>query len=183
MIRIAFGFQARVGKDTAADFLVLKYGGEKFAFAAPLKEIRDFAQETVGVSAQKDRALLQFLGDWARSRDPDVFVNALARSLPRDRNVFISDVRFKSEFAFLKSEGFLLVLIKRRGAVASTSSKAECTHASEHGLHDAPWDHTIQNFGTREEFFDQLCELVTSHFPFARVVKSYCCSIRDGEGE
>ena len=154
MIRIAFGFQAEVGKDTAADFLVFKYGGMKLAFADPLKEIRDFAQENIGSSAVKDRALLQFLGDWAKIKDPDIFVNTLARSLPGDQNTYISDVRFKNEFDYLKSQGFLLVRIKRRGASASSSCESVCSHESEHNLHDASWDYTLKNYGSRENLFD-----------------------------
>ena len=187
MIRIGFGFQARVGKDTATDFLVFKYGGTKVAFADPLKEIRDFAQQILGAPTVKDRALLQFLGDWARSHDPDVFVNTAAREIPKDSNAYVSDVRFKSEFDYLKSQGFLLVRIKRRGATASSTSESECAHESEHGLHGAPWDYTIKNYGSRDEFFDQLCNLVKHHFPHAAIIKTYgrcvCCSTKNDEQE
>jgi len=182
MIRIAFGFQARCGKDTAADFLVFKYGGEKFAFADPLKEIRDFAQETLGIPNVKDRAFLQFLGDWAKKHDPNIFVTTLTRSLPGDKNVYVSDVRFKQEFDFLRSQGFLLIRIKRKGVSASTNDENINAHESEHSLHTAPWDYVLKNNGTREELFQKLCDIVHRHFTEATVVKSYgrcvCCSSR-----
>lgn len=187
MIRIGFGFQAGVGKDTAADFLAFKYGGTKIAFADPLKEIRDFAQEIVAAPVVKDRALLQYLGDWARSHDPDVFVNVAGRAIPENSHTFVSDVRFQAEFDYLKRQGFLMVRVKRRGATASSSSEGVRNHESEHGLHEASWDYTVKNNGSREEFFDQLCSLVKHHFPHATVVKAYgrcvCCSAKNAHSE
>lgn len=179
MIRIAFGFQARVGKDTAADFLAFKYGGTKLAFADPLKEIRDFAQETVGCPTTEDHTLLQYLGGWAKGHNPDILVNALARSIPQGQNAYVSDVRFKGEFEFLKSQGFLLVRVKRKGAATLTANESAHTHESEHGLHDAPWDCTLKNYGNREDLYDQLCRLVKRYFPHASVVETFgrcvCC--------
>jgi len=57
-MRIAFGYKARSGKDTSADYLARAYGGERLAFAQPLYDILQHAQRTCGFPDEKDRAFL-----------------------------------------------------------------------------------------------------------------------------
>lgn len=156
-LRIAFGCQARVGKDTACDFLSEKYGGQVHRFSETLYNILYMTQEILGFDQKKDRKFLQYIGtDWAREQDPDVWVRCLFESIESipDENVFISDLRFPNEMERLKEEGFVCVRILRD--VNETSN-----HASEVGLLNAEFDFVIENNGTLEEFYEKLDTLVT----------------------
>lgn len=144
MVKIAFGFQAQVGKDTAIDYLINEWGGTRLAFAWPLKDIRDFAQRRVGFSAMKDRKLLQCLGDWVRKDDPLKLLSLLITSIPESGHVFVSDVRYPNEFDALKKAGFSMVKITRQNARASNDSSV-CAHSSEQSLCDAQWDFVLHN--------------------------------------
>ncbi len=167
-LRIGFGYEARVGKDTAADFLIAEYGGGiRLSFAAPLYEIQAFIQERCGLPKEKDRRLLQILGtEWGRERDPEIWVNLLLRDLdklPKETNVFITDVRFPNEIAALKSRGFLLVHIERPSPerLAAFTDGGSLQHASELALKgNRDWNVTLVNDGTLHEFHDKLRTLV-----------------------
>ena len=51
---LAFGSQARTGKDTACKYLVEKYGGTIYHFSDPLYQILHYAQEICGFDKKKD---------------------------------------------------------------------------------------------------------------------------------
>lgn len=144
------------GKSSAADVLCREYGFVQVAFADALRDMLcgllaaqgiDHAWVTeprlkerpiaaLGVSG---RRLMQTLGDWGRSLDPDWWVQALARSIgladrlppgtatAHDR-IVISDVRYPNEAAWLRSRGGVLVHISREDAQAPASTAA---HSSE----------------------------------------------------
>ena len=148
MSKIAFGCQSRVGKDTAADHLISKYGGHKLSFAKPIYNILNYAISTTGLKKGKDREFLQMVGMWGRDRDPDVWVNCLLRQvdkIPENENIFISDVRFPNEFDALQKAGFTCIRIIR--------DAEKNTHISEISLLDHKWDINIQNNGTLAEFY------------------------------
>ena len=42
MVLLAFGCEARVGKDTAVNYLVSQKGGFKTSFASPLYDIQEY---------------------------------------------------------------------------------------------------------------------------------------------
>ena len=170
--RIGFGFEARVGKDTAVDYLIKKHGGIRISFAAPIYEILEYAQGICDFEKIKDREFLQYIGtEWARKKDPDVWVNVARRrieQMPPDTPIFISDVRFPNEMAMLKSLGFVLVNITRdpEARLAAFNSEntqtiGSTTHASETALrgYDDAWNMKIVNNGRLEEFYTALDQL------------------------
>ena len=182
--RIVFGFEARVGKDTAVDYLIKKHGGIRISFAAPIYEILEYAQGVCDFEKIKDREFLQYIGtEWARKKDPDVWVNVARRRIeqtPPDTPIFISDVRFPNEMAMLKSMGFVLVNITRDSATRlaafnseiskrdpktqvfeNTQTIGSTTHASETALrgYDDAWNIKIANNGRLEEFYTALDQL------------------------
>ncbi len=105
-LRFAFGYQARVGKDTAANYLKSLHGGTILSFAQAIYDIMYFAQRTCGFKEEKDRHFLQYIGtQWAREKEPDVWLNVVLRkieSLPKDEPIYITDVRFPNEFDALE---------------------------------------------------------------------------------
>lgn len=173
---LGLGHQAQVGKDTAAEILVRRYGFTRLAFADILKRVaadanppipagyearpvvglRDLVHDIGWESAKRIpevRAFLQDLGVAARDHlDPDVWVRpVIARALTLD-DVVITDVRFPNEFQAIRSAGGTLVKMTRQGAGAGG-------HVSEIALADADWDHVISNDGTLAELEVALLEV------------------------
>ena len=163
-MRIAFGYKARSGKDTASDYLIQKYGGCKLSFAGSIYKIACKAQKIACFPQEKDRELLQFLGSWGRKRDPDTWINIVKESILLNstyNNIFISDVRFNNEFDMLKKQDFLLVKIVRREIESDAGS-----HPSEvelDSVEDDKWDAVIYNNGNIEDFYKKL-DLMTKNF-------------------
>src|SRR5665647_1961382 len=85
-LRIALGYQKGVGKSEAVRYLKEKHGGYIFNFADPLYEMMYSIQDIAGIPRHKDRTLLRALGDWGRSRSPDIWaVSYTHLTLPTNR--------------------------------------------------------------------------------------------------
>jgi hypothetical protein len=160
MVKIAFGYKRRVGKDTSCDYLVQKYGGMKLSFAEPLYKILNFSQLTCNFKETKDRKFLQFVGtEWARSINENVWVDLLINKLKSyseesesKTNIFVSDLRFKNEFRILKKHGFICVQVKNK-KVEDCSDGYE-NHQSDYDLDNIiEWDYTINNIGSVEDLY------------------------------
>lgn len=157
-LRIAFGCQARVGKDTACDYLQQKYGGVIHHFSDSLYDILHYAQRTCGFPIEKDTKFLQWVGtEWGRDKKDSVWVDATLRNVPNDKPCFIGDVRYPNELEALKKAGFTCVRIVRTDRPIDRNA----THSSETALADYnEWDAIITNDGTIQEFYHQLDHLV-----------------------
>lgn len=160
MIKIAFGYKQRVGKDTACDYLTKHYGGIKLSFSEPLYCILNFAQNICGFDQSKDRRFLQFVGtEWARTINDKVWIELMIEKIKDnvDQNIFISDLRFKNEAKVLKDLGFVCVEIRNKNVLDDYSD-----HNSNKDLDGFDgWDYTITNFNTIKNFYDQLDQLYT----------------------
>lgn len=165
-MKIGFGCEARVGKDTACNFLMSKYphAGVQLSFAAALYNILHYAQQICGFDKGKDRKFLQWVGtEWARTIDSDVWINIVKRNIeaiPPDTAIIVTDVRFPNEADMLRSMGFTLVKInrdmdKRKDVPANTG------HASETSMANYKWDVVIENNGTLADFYQKLDSLVS----------------------
>jgi hypothetical protein len=120
VMRVAFGCEARVGKDTACDYLMKKLvlrSPLRLSFAGALYDILYHAQRVCGFPEVKDRKFLQWVGtEWARSQDPDVWINIIRRkieSTPKDVPIIVTDLRFPNEAKMLSEMGFTLVRRRR----------------------------------------------------------------------
>lgn len=167
-MRVAFGYKARCGKDTACDYLLSTHGGfQKLSFAALLYDAAEAVQRMFGFQVEKDRKLLQWLGtEYARAKDPDVFVKEMMRRLDDvdklkqdgySPNILVSDLRFPNEFQALRSRGFFLIKVERQ-----CESQPGESHSSETLLDSLPeeeWDAVVQNNGTLEEYYEKLDKL------------------------
>lgn len=144
-----------MGKDTAADYLISLFGGQKKKFSTPLYEILHHAQDTLNFPREKDGQFLQYIGtEWARAKDPDVWVNYLLKDIENTTDhIFVTDLRFKNEFRLLKENGFKLVRIIRDEATIDVGRNSQ--HQSEIDLLDIPedeWDCIIRNNRSLEDF-------------------------------
>lgn len=155
-IKIAFGYKARSGKDTAKDYLSKHYRVHNIRFAGALYDIMNYAQDRVGIPRQKDGPMMQLIGQGFRDRyGPDVWVNvaladyhsALASPTPPEMAV-VTDMRYRKEADTLRAEGFYLVHIHR----PSRPIDRDPNHSSEIDLDGYEFDETVVNDGTIEEF-------------------------------
>jgi len=157
-LRIAFSGKMQVGKTTSADYLVQKYGFIKLSFAGKLKEIaKDLWPEQFECN-QKPRQLLQDLGMKMREIDQDVWVNYVLRiikSLPKETNIVIDDLRFLNEYKALKNVGFFVVCIIRNVPPSPYSN-----HQSELEVDKMPYDWIIYNTSTLENLYAELDKIV-----------------------
>lgn len=178
-MKIGFGCKQRSGKDTAADYLISKYGGMKLKFADPLYELESLCHKFVNLplpdtytKAQR-RDFLQFVAtEWGRKLDYDVWarmmderltkIESVIQPCPRlfaspetDTNLFVSDFRFLNEVTVLKKHGFTLIRIDRSENLRDLTGNPN--HESEIALdgYDC-FDHIIENNGTLEEFYQKL---------------------------
>jgi len=170
-LKIGFGYKARSGKDTSAEYLQGQYGGQIFKFAQPIYDIMSAAHQIAGIDTFKDTKLLTWLGtDWGRSINENIWVdNCLNRIHKAERqgcymsnepfvnNFFVTDVRFPNEAQALKENGFYLVKIER----ALRPQEERASHASENALNNYDnWDFVVDNNGNLENLYEQLQKIV-----------------------
>jgi hypothetical protein len=139
--------RARSGKDTAADYLVRRYGFVKHSFAAP---IREFVARIAGMTLSEleqtkelplhwlngvtPRHLMQTVGtEWGRdSVDQALWIKSCfaraSRDLAAGRSVVICDVRFDNEAEELRRLDGQVWAITREGSGTTTA------HSSEAGV-------------------------------------------------
>ena len=151
-IRIAFGYQSRVGKDTAAKYIKSKYGGEIFSFSESVYTIARSIQTILGKPVEKDPKLLQWIGMGLRNHySPDVWVNATmdkirangigCENMKLREITIVTDLRFPNEFAALKAAGFTTVKITR----ADRPIDRDPNHISETALAEFDFAFTIEH--------------------------------------
>ena len=166
MTLLAFGCEARVGKDTAVNYLIGKKGGVKKSFAAPLYDIQHYTHTRLGLKIKKDREFLQLVGDWGRKQNEHIFINVLLQEIDSDsfsktENVYVSDVRYPNEFFVLKNRGFTMVRLTRDNRFVSADTNVT-SHSSENSLQDYPWDIIISNNGSLVDLYAQLDQLYSN---------------------
>lgn len=157
------------GKDTAADYLVSKYGFTKVSFAAILKNMlsvaglpepsnRDDKEKNVKGFNFTWREAAQTLGtEWGRSLDENIWVKLTMASLEDGKNYVFSDVRFDNEAkAIIYKNGINLQMCGR-----SVDLGQNAGHASEKGVDEYWITHIIGNSGTIDVLYKQLDGIVS----------------------
>ena len=162
-LRIALGHQARVGKDTFADYVVARHGGHVMRFASGVYGIAGLIQLYLGYEERKDARLLQWVGTGIRDHyGPDIWVNRLRRSVEAiiapdpAANIIVVDMRFRNELALMKELGFTTVRITRTGREIDRPAD----HPSEVDLEGAPFDYHITNDGTLDEYHAEIARFI-----------------------
>ena len=165
-LKIAFGYKMGTGKDEACNFLIKKFGGTKISFSSPIYDIQKYAQERSGFKLEKDRKFLQYIGtEWARIKNPDVWVNLALNNVKNEGNFFISDLRFHNEFERLKKDGWFCVKLLRSKREEGRNGTGSYFHRSESALDNIPedrWDAIIYNDNRIKDFYDQIDILVNN---------------------
>ena len=113
-MRIAFSGKICSGKSTAAnivqDILGCEASVAKLSVASRVKEL---AIDLFGME-QKDRKLLQVLGQKMKEIDPNVWTRALIKQINNcgDKHIVIDDLRFPNELSALRENGFIIIRLE-----------------------------------------------------------------------
>ncbi|MGB9848841.1 MAG: AAA family ATPase [Moorellaceae bacterium] len=170
-VRLLLMGKAGSGKDTAARYLVERYGFRRYAFADKLKEVARGLWPEEFEGGRKPRRLLQEFGTLVRSFDPLVWVRYVLREVEAggaDR-VVVSDGRLLDEYRACREAGFTVVrvdcppverarrLVERDGVALCPEEEA---HPSEKELDTVPPDFVLDNSGGFEDLYKQIDDLM-----------------------
>jgi energy-coupling factor transporter ATP-binding protein EcfA2 len=173
------------GKSTVAHHVILESmrtsgdttGGARHRFAGPIKKMLralglteaqvDGAEKELPcalLGGQTPRFAMTQLGDWGRSIDLDLWVNATM--LDVDANLVdwgfievIDDLRFDNEALAVRKRGGLIIQLERPG-VSYTGE-----HASEIGISGHLIDHIVPNADTPIACAQHVLQLLRKHNP------------------
>lgn len=153
------------GKDTAADYLVARYGFEKISFATIMKRMlavaglpepsnRDDKEKLVEGFPFTWRHAAQTIGtEWGRMcLEEDIWVKLTMNSLDPDKDYVVSDVRFDNEARAILVKGGINIKLTGREVDLNTSA----SHVSENGLQDDLISATIPNIWGMQELYEEL---------------------------
>jgi len=143
-LRIAFTGKSRSGKTTSANYLLRTYGFVKISFTGKLIE---FAHEFFPDRFEKGKPqdLIQALHEKLREIDPDFWTKYVTRKiemLPKDADIVIDDLRYRNDYAAVKSLGFLVVRLDQSNE------------------DDLPYDVLLENEGTVKDLYHKLDALM-----------------------
>ena len=166
---IGISGKARSGKDTLGQFLCEEYRCLHYYFAKPLKEGArvmfnlteeqiENKEEVIEPWGMSPRKIYQLLGtEVGRGLDKQIWIkNAqmFVKSVP-GRTVVITDVRFKNEAEWIRSQDGIVINVERDSQTIIT----ENTHSSENDIESDDYDLLIKNNGT----IDEMCNEVMYH--------------------
>jgi hypothetical protein len=120
----------------------------------------------MAITPYKDRLFLTTMGDYFRSKDPNIFINLCmdkAYAIAKEANVYITDGRYENELNAGQEEGFYVIQLLAGDEVRQERRPGESvadSHSSENGYPDNYMFHfTITNDGSLEDLHNAL-ELV-----------------------
>lgn len=142
-LRIAFAGPAGAGKSTHATLLRQRYKGDVLSFASPLKKLtRDVFGERMDDESFA-RLANQLLGSACRYiAGPGFWVEKLVVKVSPDRNCFVDDLRYPSEYQALKQLGFTVVTLT---AANSTLHERRPAMTPEQWNHDSEQGYLLFN--------------------------------------
>ena len=158
--------KARSGKGEVAKRLCEKFGYIELGFADYLKELAvtifGWAPDEVYRNrTPESRRFMQLLGnEIGRAKDLDFWVKHLQKTIEgkyKDKNIVISDLRYKNEAQWgLDCKGELW-LVKRSEAIIEANPE----HISEHDLEDWKiWNHVLENDGSLKNLYDAVDNII-----------------------
>lgn len=167
MLKIAFAGNMRAGKDVSADYIKKKYinDAKLFSFAEPIYDILHMVQDNLGFKQEKNRLFLQFIGDWARKQQSDIWVDKLIEKINNTTtSIFVTDSRYLNELLRLKKEGFIIIRINADENIRIARGATNLTHASELELDlFKDYDYIVDNNTSFENLYSQLDSIIIKY--------------------
>jgi hypothetical protein len=172
---VSFTGKMGSGKTTAANIAshfaetYLKEEVKRIKFADTLYDIQYLIQNRLGLELEKDRRLLQLIGQWGREIDKDFWCTQFYSrylEITEPAQVLINDdCRFNNEAELIKRLGGKIVLVvgPQRGEYVRHTDDV-----SENGINGKYIDFVIDNSGNAEDLMHQLKELIVdgNHFTY-----------------
>ena len=162
-MRIALGYQSRVGKDTFADYLESKAPVIKIRFAESIYAITEKIQCELNLEIKKDPALLQLIGTiLPEYYGRDIWMEKETKKIKEiiahfpQVSIIVIDMRTQAQFDALKALGFTTVKITRKGRDIDRNVE----HISEIALRDASFDYEITNDKKKVNFYRKIDKLL-----------------------
>ena len=154
-MRIALTGRAGSGKTTIAEYLEKNLGFQRYSFAGALKDI---ARELFFME-DKNRALLQGIGDKMRDLDPHVWVRYVITQVEYEGHddVVIDDLRYINEALWLRAHNFVIIRLVGR---AWDLPEGEAGHQSETELETIQSDYVIDTSKPLEENFAKVQDII-----------------------
>lgn len=162
MILIGLAGRARVGKDTTADYLILRHRFIKMAFADYLKQVAELGGWN-GLKDERGRRYLQHLGDTMREYEPNIFVNEIRSKIAwcerygNEPRIVVSDVRLVTEIEALKKIGAQVWLIKRN-VIGAQAHQTEMLDENSY-----KFDYVFDNNGSFDQLYSGIDQAITEH--------------------
>lgn len=162
-MKIALIGKSGSGKDTVSNILVSNYGFKKINFSDDIYKI---AREIFQMK-DKDRNLLQKIGDKLREIDEFVFIKSVLKKCENIENVLVGDCRLITEYNALKEKGFVFLYIKAEESERikrlhkrdGSSQKEFLEHKTETQVDEILREGkhiTIENYGNIEDLADKI---------------------------
>ncbi|UKL30047.1 AAA family ATPase protein [Bacillus phage PK2] len=175
-LQIALTGEMRSGKDKVAEYLIEKYGFQRFAFGDGIRKTTRRLFPEAYESGEKPRRLLQEFGQFCVKQNKDVWVNYLFREMlyqgidPVVDNVVITDLRQPHEYEKLLESGFTIVRVntkphirrRRMEAKGEFVSDEQFNHSTEKHIREFEVDFELDNNGTPDQLFDQVEVMLTN---------------------
>lgn len=168
-MKIAFVGRIRSGKNTAADYLVEKYGLKPFSFGSG---IADVIQQYFPSAFEdgKPRKHYQVIGQSFRELNPDIWIEVLEEKLKAvweenpNTGVVITDLRQANEYKRLKELGFTIIKVKaselkriqRMELEGDVFTSELLNHETELQAENCPFDYLLVNNTSLEDMYNQL---------------------------
>ncbi|PFW43760.1 hypothetical protein [Priestia megaterium] len=177
-MKIAFVGKMRSGKDTAGNYILSKSQWTKqLAFGDEIKELIKIYFPHLLEGGKKPRKLMQEVGQLFRKYDSDIWVKRLNRTYMNYKyqgytDFIITDVRQQNEVDFLKSQGFVIVLVEtaeelrleRIKASGDSFSMEDLNHETELAVDTLPYDYLITNNTSIKDLTKQIDFILQEEF-------------------
>lgn len=161
-MRICFLAPSSYGKSTAIKLLQKHFDIKNIKIADPLYELQSDFYKKLGIEIEdkQDGELLQFYGKKIRKENSNYLLNEFKTKLDNTNATIISNDDCRpDDYKFLKDNGFIFIKIngykRNRDDVTLANPKEKIEWQSE-----IPFDYEINNYGTLEEYEDELLNLM-----------------------
>ncbi len=163
-IKISFIAPSEYGKNTAVNLLKERYRLINIKLALPLYKLQEHFYKFIQrkLLGEQDGELLQFLGNKIRKENSDFLIEEFSKKLKKVQNfdgIITNDDCRPPDYQYLKENGFIFIKINgfKRNRIDHTKSDPNSRLEWHNQI---PCDYEVDNFGTMEEYKENLYKLL-----------------------